>query len=213
MNTATARPSFRLRVQEMREQAVISAVNRMLSTKGFDGMTVDEVAAEVGIAKASLYKLYESKEALACAAMVAAMNRGVVFLESLDPGLSAVERLRAVVRWLMTLRMQGEMPNLPARNSALRAMLAQSPAYMNSLMTASEMLTGWIVQAQQDGDVSRELPPLVVLYTCYARACDPVLDFLRDSNLHSDEEIIELVMQTCFDGLNSRDSNHGGHGA
>jgi AcrR family transcriptional regulator len=70
MNTATARPSFRLRVQEMREQAVISAVNRMLSTKGFDGMTVDEVAAEVGIAKASLYKLYESKEALACAAMV-----------------------------------------------------------------------------------------------------------------------------------------------
>jgi AcrR family transcriptional regulator len=213
MNTATARPSFRLRVQEMREQAVISAVNRMLSTKGFDGMTVDEVAAEVGIAKASLYKLYESKEALACAAMVAAMNRGVVFLESLDPGLSAVERLRAVVRWLMTLRMQGEMPNLPARNSALRAMLTQSPAYMNSLMTASEMLTGWIVQAQEDGDVSRQLPPLVVLYTCYARACDPVLDFLRDSNLHSDEEIIELVMQTCFGGLSSRDSNHGGHGA
>ena len=208
MNTATARPSFRLRVQEMREQAVISAVNRMLSTKGFDGMTVDEVAAEVGIAKASLYKLYDSKEALACAAMVAAMQRGVVFLESLDPGMSAVERLRAVVRWLMTLRMQGEMPNLPARNSALRTMLAQSPAYMNSLMTASEMLTGWIVQAQEDGDLSRELPPLVVLYTCYARACDPVLDFLRDSSLHTDEEIIALVMQTCFGGLNSRDSAH-----
>lgn len=208
MNTATARPSFRLRVQEMREQAVISAVNRMLSTKGFDGMTVDEVAAEVGIAKASLYKLYDSKEALACAAMVAAMQRGVVFLESLDSSLSAVARLRAVVRWLMTLRMQGEMPNLPARNSALRTMLAQSPAYMNSLMTASEMLTGWIVQAQEDGDVSRELPPLVVLYTCYARACDPVLDFLRDSSLHTDEEIIALVMQTCFGGLNSRDSAH-----
>lgn len=208
MNTATARPSFRLRVQEMREQAVISAVNRMLSTKGFDGMTVDEVAAEVGIAKASLYKLYDSKEALACAAMVAAMQRGVVFLESLDSSLSAVARLRAVVRWLMTLRMQGEMPNLPARNSALRTMLAQSPAYMNSLMTASEMLTGWIVQAQEDGDLSRELPPLVVLYTCYARACDPVLDFLRDSSLHTDEEIIALVMQTCFGGLNSRDSAH-----
>lgn len=207
MNTVTARPSFRLRVQEMREQAVISAVNRMLSTKGFDGMTVDEVAAEVGIAKASLYKLYESKEALACAAMVAAMNRGVVFLESLDTSLSAAARLRAVVRWLMTLRLQGEMPNLPARNSALRAMLAQSPAYMNSLMTASEMLTGWIVQAQEEGDVSRQLPPLVVLYTCYARACDPVLDFLRDSNLHTDEEIIELVMQTCFGGLDNRDSS------
>lgn len=196
-----ARPSFRLRVQEMREQAVISAVNRMLSTKGYDSMTVDEVAAEVGIAKASLYKLYESKEALACAAMVAAMNRGVAYLATLDPALSAMTRLQQVVRWLMTLRLQGEMPNLPTRNSALRTMLAQSSAYMDGLLTASETLTSWIVQAQEDGELSKQIPALVMLYTFYARACDPVLDFLRDSGLYSDAEIIELVMQTCFDGL------------
>ena len=46
---------------------------RLLSEKGFDAMTVDEVAAEVGIAKASLYKHFSSKEQLACAAMVQAM--------------------------------------------------------------------------------------------------------------------------------------------
>ena len=34
-----------------REDAIVLAVNRLLAEKGFDLMTVDEVAAEVGIAE------------------------------------------------------------------------------------------------------------------------------------------------------------------
>ena len=43
-----------------------------------------------------------------------------------------------------------------------------------------------------------------MLYTLYARACDPVLEFLKMSALHNDEEIIDMVMSTCFEGLNAR---------
>jgi len=48
------------------------------------------------------------------------------------------------------------------------------------------------------------LPPLVVLYTLFARACDPVLEFLKMAGLHTDEQIVDLVMATCFEGLRSR---------
>ena len=41
-------------VLRSREDAIITSVNRLLANKGFDLMTVDEVAADVGIAKASL---------------------------------------------------------------------------------------------------------------------------------------------------------------
>ena len=54
------------------------------------------------------------------------------------------------------------------------------------------------------GVIAPTLPPLVVLYTLYARACDPVLGFLKGSGQHSAEEIIEMVLSTCFDGLKSR---------
>jgi TetR/AcrR family transcriptional regulator, regulator of autoinduction and epiphytic fitness len=64
------RLSFRQKVHLAREDAIVSTVKRLLAEKGFDLMTVDEVAAEVGIAKASLYKHFASKEALAAAAMV-----------------------------------------------------------------------------------------------------------------------------------------------
>ena len=73
MTTAT-RLSFRQKVHLAREDAIVAAVKRLLAEKGFESMTVDEVAAEVGIAKASLYKHFASKEALAAAAMVQTME-------------------------------------------------------------------------------------------------------------------------------------------
>ena len=62
--------SFKAQMLLAREDAIIRSVNLMLAQKGFDAMTVDEVAADVGIAKASLYKHFPSKEDLAAAAMV-----------------------------------------------------------------------------------------------------------------------------------------------
>ena len=52
--------------------------------------------------------------------------------------------------------------------------------------------------------LSKEFALIAVLYTLYARACDPVVEFLKMSELHSNEEIVDMVMSTCFDGLASR---------
>ena len=167
-------------------------------------MTVDEVAAEVGIAKASLYKHFISKEELAGAAMVTAMRRAQAFIASLPAEQAAIDKLRAVTRWTMQLKLQGQMPSLPSQNSSLRATLMASQDYMDGLMQVSDQLGAWIVQAQQDGAISRELPPVAVLYTLFARACDPVLEFLRMGGLYTDAQILDIVMSTCFEGLRSR---------
>ena len=179
-------------------------VNQLLAEKGFDAMTVDEVAAKVGIAKASLYKHFPSKEDLAAAAMVRVMRRAQAFLEGLATDAPALEQLRAVVRWTMELKLAGEMPSLPSQNSSLRATLVSNTDYMDGLIEVSDRLGGWIEAAQAQGAINTKLPAIAVLYTLYARACDPVLEFLKMGGQHSDTEIVELVMSTCFDGLNAR---------
>ena len=68
----------------------------------------------------------------------------------------------------------------------------------------SDEIGEWITQAQSQGVISTSLPPLVVLYTLYARACDPVVSFLKESGQYSDEQIVDLVLSTCFDGLAAR---------
>ncbi|MEY3216994.1 MAG: Nucleoid occlusion factor SlmA [Pseudomonadota bacterium] len=207
MQTETSsapKKSFKVQMLAARETAIIQSVNRLLAEKGFDAMTVDEVAAEVGIAKASLYKHFTSKEELACAAMVTAMRRAQEFIQAMDPSLAPLDKLKSVTRWTMTLKLQGLMPSLPSQNSSLRATLMGSKDYMDGLMEVSDALGGWIEEAQAQGQINKALPAVAVLYTLFARACDPVLEFLKMGEQHTDEQILDLVMSTCFDGLNAR---------
>ena len=206
-----ARSSIKEQIQRVREEAIVTAVNRLLATKGYDAMTVDEVAAEAGMAKASLYKLFTSKEELAGAAMVGVLDRALGFVDGLRSAaeqsvasggaISALDQLKAVVRWAMRTQLEGEMPSLPAQNSNLSASLQSNDAYMDRLIALSNRLSIWITEAQTSGQLPRHLPAELVLYTLFARACDPVLGLLKESGQYSDDQIIEWVTSTTFYGL------------
>jgi TetR/AcrR family transcriptional regulator, regulator of autoinduction and epiphytic fitness len=200
----SGKPSFKQQMLLAREEAIIEVVNSMLADKGFDAMTVDEVAAEVGVAKASLYKHFPSKEDLAAAAMVRMMERAQAFLATVPPKLSALDKLKMATRWMMQLKLVGQMPNLPSQNSSLRATLTAHRSYVDGLMHISDTLGGWIEEAQKAGHISTKLPALVVLYTLYARACDPVLEFLKIGGQYDADQMLDMVASTCFEGLVAR---------
>ena len=109
----------------------------VINKKGFESMTVDEVAADVGIAKASLYKHFPSKEDLAAAAMVKVMQRAQAFLATIAADRAPLDKLRDVARWTMEVQLAGEMPSLPSQNSSLRATLMGNKAYMDGLVEVS----------------------------------------------------------------------------
>ena len=201
------RVSFKVQMLRAREDAIVAAVNRLLAERGFDAMTVDAVAAEVGIAKASLYKHFESKEALAGAAMIGAVDRALAEIERLshDPAHGTdFERLKALTRWAMREQLAGEMPSLPPQSSALCAALKANQAYVERLMQLSDLVGAWIVAAQRAGQLDAKLPSDVVLYTLYARACDPVVALLKSGGNYDDEQIVELLLQACFGGIAAR---------
>jgi TetR/AcrR family transcriptional regulator of autoinduction and epiphytic fitness len=194
---------YREKVLRFREDAIVEAVNRLLATKGYDLMTVDEVAAEAGIAKASLYKHFTSKEELAGAAMVRVFDRAIAHADTLarDPAMSAAKRIESVVRWTLQVQMAGEMPTLPAQNTKLVASLKGNSSYMERLFGLSDTLGAWILQAQGEGQLNPQLPPELILYTLFARACDPVLGVLKAAGTHTDEQIIEWLVTTALAGI------------
>jgi AcrR family transcriptional regulator len=195
---------YKEQVLRLREDSIVQAVNRLLVTKGYDLMTVDEVAAEAGMAKASLYKHFTSKEELAAAAMIRVLDRSIAHVALLlaqAPQATARSQLEAVVRWTLKVQLEGEMPSLPAENSRLTASLRANREYMNRLIELSESLGAWIAAAQADGELDAGLPPELVLYTLYARACDPVLAMMKASGQHPDEQIVEWLISTTFSGI------------
>lgn len=193
--------SFKEQMHQAREDAILRAACQLLGAKAFDAMTMDDVANAVGIAKASLYKHFCSKEGLCSAAMVNVLKGVHAYLTSLPPETPPLDKLHALVRWSLEHLMTHELPLLPSRNSTLRAVLMANQPYIDSLEAVNHLVGEWITQAQAQGSIHPTLPPEVVLYTLYARACDPVVSFLKESGKYSDAEIVEWVERTCFDGL------------
>ena len=204
MQTPHPKISFKEQMHQARENAILQTTCRLLGEKAFDAMTMDDVANDVGIAKASLYKHFASKEELCCTAMVQILERVQAYLHSLPDTMEPVDKLRALVRWSLERLISDEMPLLPSRNSSLRAVLMANKQYLGGLITVSDQIGHWITEAQAQGRIDPSLPPLVVLYTLYARACDPVVSFLKEGGQYADAEIVELVLRTCFDGLAAR---------
>ncbi|WP_295551464.1 TetR/AcrR family transcriptional regulator [uncultured Stenotrophomonas sp.] len=204
MNILQLRRSFKEQMHQAREQAIIIAASRLMGEKGFEAMTVDEVASAAGIAKASLYKHFAGKEELCAAAMVHAVERANQFLSGLDAALAPYERLKALLRWMLELQFTDEMPLMLSRNSGLAAALLACEPYQEALGRLRACVQGWVEEAQQAGEISRELPSDVVVCALFARASDPLLTMLRDRASYSDPQIVDWAMQTCLAGLAAR---------
>jgi AcrR family transcriptional regulator len=196
--------SFKQQQLKFRENAILDAVNKLLAQKGFDLMTMDEVAADVGIAKASLYKHFESKEALAAASMTRLLEDALSVVDSMSSKLTAIDKLKALVKWGIKLHLGGTMPLLPSTRSSIQQSLLTNPPYMAKLGELTERLGEWINEAQLEGNLTPSLPGEVILYTIFARSCDPVADFLKMGGAFSDEDIIELLIHTTFQGMTGR---------
>ena len=170
MQPSPVKLSFKEQMHQAREEAILQATCRLLGEKAYDAMTMDDVANAVGIAKASLYKHFASKEELCCAAMVQILGKVQAFLDTVPAELAPQDKLRALVRWSLERLIACEMPLLPSRNTALRGVLMADKRYLDTLIGVSDCIGQWITEAQAQGRIDSSLPPLVVLYTLFARA-------------------------------------------
>ncbi len=192
---------YRLRQLEMREEAILDAAHQLLGRMGYEDMTMDIVAAEVGIAKASLYKHFPSKEKLAARTMTRLFERTITQIESVDPALTAIEKLRTMLRWVLVERLAGSIPHLPSTNGALEQSLLTDEAYLTALFTLNANLSALVEQAKSDGALSPELPTDYIVTAIYARSCDPTLDYMQRGNSYSGEEIVGHMVRAFFQGV------------
>lgn len=184
--------------------AILDATNRLLAEKGYETMAMDDIAAAVGIAKGSLYKHFDSKESLAAAVLVRLLKRTQDALEALPKTLNPMQRLQEILRWFWRERLVGAVPNLPSTSQSLSAALVGHNEYMDRLMAFSEAIGELITESRELGLMRGDLPDAVVLYCLYARSCDPTLDYLKAGGSFSDDELIEIMVSTSFDGLIAR---------
>ncbi len=192
---------YRVRQLQMREEAILDVAHVLLGKYGYDAMTMDDVAAEVGIAKASLYKHFVSKEKLAARTMVRLFDRTVAQLAALPANKSAFEKLRDMLEWALRERLKGGIPHLPSTSSTLEQSLMTDEPYLASLLSLNAALSLLVDEAKNDNAISAELPTDYVVTAIYARTCDPTLEYMQRGRTYSDDEIVRFMLDGFFVGI------------
>lgn len=195
---------FKKQQFEAREEAILDAVNRLLSEKGFDLMTMDDVAEAVGVAKGSLYKHFSSKEKLAAAVMTRLLSQTVEVLDGMPVDWRAGRRLEEILRWSLQHRMRGGVPHLPSTRGALQRALLFNLEYLALALKVNKRFYALVKEAKSDGDIQGGVSDDVIVYTLYARSCDPTVEYLRRDGKLSDEQIVEAMVEATFHGLVGR---------
>ncbi|WP_114152279.1 TetR/AcrR family transcriptional regulator [Chromobacterium haemolyticum] len=197
------RLSFKDQAFKLREQAVLDATTRMLASKGFDLMTMDDVANEAGISKPSLYKHFKSKDELATEVMIRLLDDALRYLARQDSRLSPLARLRDLLGWALRVRLAGGLPFLPSASPQVRSMLTRSMTYVGRVIKLHKTLQGIVEQAKKQGELKAEMPTDVILFSYYSRTCDPAVEYLRVYGKYQDEDIIKHMLQLCFEGMSA----------
>jgi AcrR family transcriptional regulator len=193
--------SFKDQAFKLRENAILDAATVVLSSKGYDLMTMDDVAGAVGISKPSLYKHFKSKDELVGDAMVRLLDGAIEQVDALPQQLGASEKLEALLEWALRVRLGGGLPFLPSTSPHVRDMLMRNFKYMTRVLKLNRMLESLVKQAQKEGQLDAALPPDVILFSYYARTCDPAVEYLQKFSKMSDDDIVKHMLRVAFNGL------------
>jgi AcrR family transcriptional regulator len=193
--------NFKDQAFRLREDAILDATTTVLASKGFDLMTMDDVANLIGISKPSLYKHFKSKEDLVGAAMIRLLEGATTQLDSFPAEYTAKEKLSALLEWALRVRLDGGLPFLPSTSNAVREMLMRNLKYVGKVIKLNSQLEKLVIAAQKEGALSKNLSADVILYSYYARSCDPAVEYLQRFSKMDRDMIVENMLRVCFQGL------------
>lgn len=193
--------SFKNKAFKLREDAILDATTKILGAKGFDLMTMDDVAIEAGISKPSLYKHFKSKEDLVGEAMIRLINGAIERLDNMPKELTPRERLKALLEWALRVRLAGGLPFLPSTSPHVRKMLTRNLRYVARVLKLHQRLKKIVVQGKVKGELSTALPDDVILFSFYSRTCDPSVEYLQLYSKLDHDAIVQHMLQVCFEGL------------
>ena len=177
----------------LRVAAITEAATRLFAEKGFDAVTMTEIAASSGTAIGSLYRFFPNKESLADALLLEYTREVIDRLEALEKDVAGVDIATAAdlfTRFVLSLqsqrtfalrlveeRREHEAARLQFRDAmrggfsrALQVVIPALPSARASLMTVVilQMLKGAVaVNLQSEGEreaVLAEAKALLILY-------------------------------------------------
>jgi AcrR family transcriptional regulator len=178
---------------------VLAAAVAVFNERGYDGTSMEDLSARLGIGKSSIYHHVESKEEL----LRLALDEALVGLEEVAREVRAqtgpaVERLEMLLRRSVTVLVD----RLPYVTLLLRVRgnSEVERAALDRRRTIDRLVTDLVKQAVGDGTIRPDIDPAVTARLLFGTV-NSVTEWLKPGSKHSATKLGDDICAVVFDGL------------
>jgi AcrR family transcriptional regulator len=182
------------------QEAVLRIAIDLFNRQGYDGTSMGDLAAELGVTKSAIYHHVPSKEHLLSEALDEALEglEAAITVAEGMAGASAYERLRSVVRQSVEVLVAHQ----PAVTLLLRVR-GNSEVEVKALSRRRRIdarLAALVQAAVDEGSLRTDLPPDLVSRLLFGMV-NSLVEWYRPGRGVSGTELAEAVAALAFDGL------------
>jgi AcrR family transcriptional regulator len=178
---------------------VLAASVAVFNERGFDGTSMEDLSARLGIGKSSIYHHVESKEELLRRALDEALlglEEAAEEVRALDG--PAVERLEMLLRRSVTVLVD----RLPYVTLLLRVRgnSEVERAALSRRRAIDRLVADLVGQAVGDGDLRPDIDPAIIARLLFGTV-NSLTEWLKPGTRHEATDLGDIVCAVVFDGL------------
>ncbi len=160
--------SLRERRRQLLYDEILTAVGELLGEKGYSAMSMDELAARVGISKPTLYSIFPTKEDLLVETIVHGMDRVAAVIQADQTQRSPLKQLTFILRTVIQMQVsKGALTPRPWSPEVIQ-LVCMREEVVERMRSNEATLVELIQQGIMAGEINLALDPVLILRAFYA---------------------------------------------
>lgn len=202
--------SLKEKQRHEREELILQAAQEVLSEKGYYEVSMDEIAARVGIAKGTIYSHFPGKEEL----VLAIFRRNLqTFLSGVDPIIDAQTTPRAQLEGLLLFvyrALYGNQTRLLAsmyNGVDRKQMIAEKSGCLKDFWDyLVKRVTKILEEGKELGELNPSIPTQAMAFSFFSLFSPKAYEHLLLGDAFSHEDLVKHLITIYFNGIASPDA-------
>ncbi len=159
--------TLRERRRQLLREEILQAAQSLMAAKGHQAMSMDELAARVGISKPTLYSFFSTKEEIIIQAAISSMEALITLIEAEQGHKTPLESLALLLHSIIQLQIDDETMALRPWTAELFHLLHTNQEALAYLERIDAAIICLIQAGIAQGEIDSTLDPATVIRAFY----------------------------------------------
>lgn len=195
--------SLRERQKQALREEIMNAAQALVAEKGYSAMSMDELAAQVGISKPTLYAHFANKDELVVEAATRDMRQMIEIIETHAPGSSPMERLRFIMQQILQRQVRMHTLGVGPWPEVFRLLCTNAEA-LACIQQVDRDIIALVREGMARGEIDATLDPEAVVRAFYGLASALHKWHISAAGLSNPERAAESLVEIFVRGVGVR---------